>query len=165
MMPFSPLRTLGLGFLSWAILVGGAYCLWQWAHAEKPAAQISAPPSREIDPHPLPPADLAGDPLQPVNTRRADRGCYYLIAGLLLVGLSGVGFLPVTLFLGRPGVLAPRADETGEIRAVDRPDGSRLHVEIYGRKDGPTLVSLTGGVSTELVGFTRRRRWRIGFVW
>jgi hypothetical protein len=35
-MPFSPLRTWGLGLVTWVMLGAGVYCLWEWADGTHP---------------------------------------------------------------------------------------------------------------------------------
>src|SRR5688572_13028084 len=134
MMPFSPLRTWGLGLFGWALLAAGVYCLWEWADQAKPVVVL--------------PADVR----EPVETQRVTREGYraetgrdwrLLAAGIALLTLSGAGFLPVTLLFGRPGFAAPIA-EPGHTITVERPDGTRLHVEVHGPKLGPTLVFTHG---------------------
>ena len=67
-----------------------------------------------------------------------------LAGGLALIGLSlGGGSFAYPLMRKR-GTDEPRAERGGRVERLKRPDGSELHVEIYGPADGPTIV-LTHG--------------------
>jgi pimeloyl-ACP methyl ester carboxylesterase len=68
--------------------------------------------------------------------------------GIALIAWSGGGFLPVSLLLATPGGDNPKRTQVGEVLKLDRPDGARLHVEIFGPKSGPTFV-LTHGWSLD----------------
>ena len=75
---------------------------------------------------------------------------------------------PVTLFLANPGSWKARRTLSAREKHIDRPDGSRLHVEILGQDEGPTLLfthgwSLDSSVWNELVDVLGRR-YRI-VVW
>ncbi|MBD2034988.1 alpha/beta hydrolase [Leptolyngbya sp. FACHB-321] len=65
----------------------------------------------------------------------------YLGVGLLL--WSFLGFLPI-LLLRRPGSDEPRVIRSNRTERLPRPDGSEIHVEIYGPDRAPTLI-LTHG--------------------
>jgi pimeloyl-ACP methyl ester carboxylesterase len=138
MMPFSVLRIWGTGLLSWAILAGGIYCLWEWADGIDPAVVNRSerdPETGEI---------MIVSRRVPEETRDAQGGWPYLAAGITLLAFSGGGFLPVTLILGNPGTSYPRPETDGEHHVVRQKDGSVLHVEIHGPKHGPTLVFTHG---------------------
>src|SRR5687767_12207890 len=112
MMPFSVLRIWGTGILSWAILAGGIYCLWEWSEqreaaiAERRFAAIeNPPPATAADPVRRTEDSLVRERAIAAHEAAAKR---YLLAGLGLLGLSFCGFLPITLLLGRPGLKDPR---------------------------------------------------------
>ena len=144
MMPFSVLRTWFGGIFSWLILGAAIYALWEWADGVDPpaAARFEEPRPAETE------AARAADPL-PVDSRRNEEyrdrqgGWPWLASGIGLLALSFGGWLPGLVLLGRPGAAAP-AKPTGETKIVERPDGSRLHVEILGAKESPTLLFTHG---------------------
>ena len=140
MMPFSPLRIWGTGILSWAILIGGIYCVWKWSEDHRPM-QVQSPEIREDRQRQEASSD--NDRVQTVIQYRGNN--YWLLAlGIGLLTLSGVGFLPVTLLLGQPGPSATDQHQPHHTRWIDRPDGSRLYIATYGRADGPTLLFTHG---------------------
>src|SRR5688500_6533304 len=96
MMPFSVLRMWGLGFLGWLLLGFAVYCLWEWADGVDP------PAARRIE------RDADGQETTVVAENRnelgRDRqgGWPHLVAGLVLLGLSCGGGLPLVLLAGKP---------------------------------------------------------------
>jgi pimeloyl-ACP methyl ester carboxylesterase len=148
MMPFSVLRTLFGGLLSWIVLGAAIYCLYEWADGVDPM-----PPAREVrDPQTGRVTVLR----EPVRNLDRQGGWPYLAAGLGLTALTFGGFLPISLFLSRPGGMAAVPEENRRSQIVDRPDGSRLFVEFFGPENGPTIVfthgwSLEGRVFSELI--------------
>lgn len=68
----------------------------------------------------------------------------WLILGWSMVIWSGIGFLPITLLLRRPGQDEPKMQRSHETQQLLRPDGSKIHVEFYGSPDAPPLI-LTHG--------------------
>jgi pimeloyl-ACP methyl ester carboxylesterase len=73
-----------------------------------------------------------------------------LLAGTILcLSLSFGGSWPVSLFLGRSQAKPIPKIEPIAVKHLDRPDGSRLHVEVFGRENGPTLL-LTHGWSLDI---------------
>jgi pimeloyl-ACP methyl ester carboxylesterase len=153
MMPFSVLRTWGLGLFSWAILGLGIYLLWEYADGmTRPEPQPTAQAQTVDDDagaEEVPAMADAGDRsarLPADDGRASDRqgGWPYLIGGLALVLFSFGGFLPVLPFLGKPGLSEPKSDRTGQAFTIVRPDGARLHVETYGRDSGPTILFTHG---------------------
>jgi pimeloyl-ACP methyl ester carboxylesterase len=124
-----------LGLFSWAILGTGIYCLWHWYDEAHPQVVVQD----------RAPGDDADVEAQPVPVVAADDDDWpYLAAGIGLVTWSLIGFLPITPLLGHPRFDEPKPDRRGEVRRVDRPDGTQLHVEIYGKANGPTLVFTHG---------------------
>jgi pimeloyl-ACP methyl ester carboxylesterase len=71
-------------------------------------------------------------------------GAGFLVAGLAMTLFSIAGRPLVLLLLRRPGPDEPEADRTGQVQEVTSPDGTRLHVEIYGPPDGQPLVFTHG---------------------
>lgn len=125
MMPFSVLRTWSLGLFSWLILGAGVYCLYEWNDRAHPTVQGRADGEQNVV--------LADDQAWP-----------YLAGGVALVAWSLIGYLPMLPLLGKAKFDEPKPDRRGEVLIVDRPDGSRLNVEIYGNATGPTLVFTHG---------------------
>jgi pimeloyl-ACP methyl ester carboxylesterase len=146
MMPFSVLRIWGLGLFSWLLLGAAGYLLYEYADGVSPpldpdAVTVRADGTTEVDETRLPTdRQLAEQDTQ--------GGWHYLLGGLTLLALSFGGFLPMRLLLGKPKFDEPVADRTGRPLEIDRPDGSRLHVEIYGAETSPTLI-LTHGWSLD----------------
>jgi pimeloyl-ACP methyl ester carboxylesterase len=152
MMPFSVLRIWGLGIFSWLILGAAAYLLYEYADGVSPPPRLTASETGE----PLPDAEAetgTDDPgrarvVAPVEIDAAERdtqgGWPYLAGGLALLAFSFGGFLPVLPFLGKPKLDEPQPDRRGRVITIDRPDGTRLHVESYGPESGPTVVFTHG---------------------
>src|SRR3569832_2383702 len=96
MLPFSVLRTWGLGLFSWFLIGLGAYCIWKWNDL------------RQKQKIPIVQSRVEVDGRQPVERELkddgdADKATIFLVAGLAFLGTSGLGFITVTLLLGRPG--------------------------------------------------------------
>jgi pimeloyl-ACP methyl ester carboxylesterase len=160
MMPFSVLRTWFGGLLGWVVLGVAVYTLWEWADGVDPL-----PGSREVLEPQTGEVTIANPPVQHLDK---EGGWPYLAIGIGCLALSFGGMFPVTLFLGKPGRWKARRTPSGREIRIDRPDGSRLHVEILGKEDGPTLLfthgwSLESSVWNELVD-NLGRRYRI-IVW
>lgn len=136
MMPFSPLRIWGTGILSWAILIGGAYCVWKWYDDQRPV-QVQHVEAREVR------EDLPAE-VRVQTISRFRENDWLLALGIGLLTFSGIGFLPVMLILGKPGPAVTEARQPRDTRWLDRPDGSRLHIAMYGPKQGPTLIFTHG---------------------
>lgn len=67
----------------------------------------------------------------------------WLILSTVMLLWSALGFLPI-LLLHRPGKDEPKPNRSGQVHRLTRPDGSEIHVEIYGPDRAPTLI-LTHG--------------------
>ena len=67
-----------------------------------------------------------------------------LAGGLALIGLSLGGGSFAYPLMRRRGTDEPKSERGGRVERLKRPDGSELHVEMYGPADGPTIV-LTHG--------------------
>ena len=138
MMPFSVLRVWALGFLGWGMLALGAYCLWEWADGIEPPVV-----RREVEDPTTGQTTIVRDRAAEA-TRDRQGGWPYLAAGLGLLALSFGGGWPIVLFLGKSGTSAQKPREAASSKTVDRPDGSRLHLEFAGPKAGPTIVFTHG---------------------
>lgn len=167
MMPFSVLRIFGLSLLNWAILGAGIYLSYETyqrfaqprfvavdkAHLtdleRSPPIGIEVPNSADQvttspDSSALTPGD---DPttLVPLPDPTSDWRTWAMLAGAVLcIGWSFVGYLPIKWMLGNANgkhhvVMAPTKS-----MVVARPDGSQLHVDIFGKTDGPTLIFTHG---------------------
>jgi pimeloyl-ACP methyl ester carboxylesterase len=79
----------------------------------------------------------------------------YLGAGLLL--WSVLGFLPL-LLLRRPGNDEPRIIRSDRTERLVRPDGSEIHVEIYGPDRAPTLILTHGWGPDSTVWYYPKRQ-------
>lgn len=141
MMPTSVLRTLFLGILGWGALGIGAWLIYEWAddlHDDRRAVV------RDVD--------LPGDPESAETTTvvRSDagddiRGWPALAGGIALVLLSVGAPYPLVRLLCRRGPQDPDPNEQrGKPVEIDRPDGSRIHAEVFGPGSGPTLVCTHG---------------------
>lgn len=149
MMPFSPLRTWGLGLLSWAMLGVAAYCLWQWSDQPASNSELVGKPRLETA---ASPSDIAAGPsesrLPPTGDARERRPWTkrwgYLAIALALLTASSVGFLPVSLLLGNSGPGVPKGSDNCKTMTLERPNGARLHLKTFGPKHGPTIVFTHG---------------------
>jgi pimeloyl-ACP methyl ester carboxylesterase len=166
MMPFSVLRIWIGGLFSWLVIGVAVYCLWEAAERMQTPREVRVEERQDRQPN-------VGDQEEPLRAdgrqREIKRPAWpYLAAGLGLLGYSLIGFLPVSLLLGRPGRRVSASKANCRDLDVDRPDGSKLRVKIFGNLQGPTLVfthgwSLEGSVWDE-VAAKLEERFRI-IVW
>ena len=157
MMPFSVLRSWGLGLIGWITLGVGIYLIWQWA--SQPQA-IAIPAS--MDSRPMQPSTESFDPSSKDVVNQDTSGAVRLVKpdprwadlawGIGLVTFSFFGYLPFVPFLGRWNSDTQRIEPPRSVQTIFRPDGSHLHVEIYGREHGTTLI-LTHGWSLNLTAW------------
>jgi pimeloyl-ACP methyl ester carboxylesterase len=160
MMPFSVIRTWGLGILGWITLGIGIYLVWYWAQQREYAGIRTE--TKQLGPS----VERAENRTTEAGNERSDSVFIrrvtssarwpYLVWGIGFIAFSWVGYLPILPFLG--GWNANRADRHQAVRprsaqTIFRPDGSRLHVEIFGREHGPTLV-MTHGWSLNVTAWT-----------
>ncbi|QEH38421.1 Arylesterase [Aquisphaera giovannonii] len=154
-MPFMPFHILTIwlrGLLAIALIGAGAYLLKFWydhryveVRVDRPAAEVRVDPSTSedrADPRTPAPVVVRREPWQ----FGANRETAALLGGLALVALSiGGGSISYPLLRRAGGAEDdPDASPRGEVRRHRRPDGTDLHVELYGPEDGPTIV-LTHG--------------------
>ncbi len=134
------------GLLALALLGGGVYLIDRW-HDGLPRERVSAGPAGTEERVPL--ASFS----ERLGAWRPgwDWTTAYLAGALGGLAYSFGGGRFVTLRLRKPGADEPTHERTGEAREIRRPDGTVLHVELYGPPDGPPVV-LThgwGGDATE----------------
>jgi pimeloyl-ACP methyl ester carboxylesterase len=147
----------GLGLLSWCILGAGIYLLYEWYDrgGTHDLRQVARSAPAEVAEHVKDEPEHAGD--QAAIDRDVERATMpnldndrfpYLLGGLVLVALSFLGCWPVGMVLSRwtpqesPAAAPPAVNEAW----IDRPDGSRLHIQVFGAENRPTLL-LTHGWS------------------
>ncbi len=159
MTPLAPLRILFTGLFGLLILGLGVYCLWRYTdEVQRPRYVVTNEiqldqEGRVVEGSPT--ATAVGAPSDPRTEkplRRVERASHdlppwvFLSVGILLTSLSLFGRWPlmwIVRLLSSPGQapLAPRR-EPGTV--IERPDGTRLNVEVCGKLDGPTLVFTHG---------------------
>jgi hypothetical protein len=147
MMPFSVLRMWGLGIFSWLLL--GATIYLGWKAYDEIRYDSSVAVFRKVPDDS--PDEAREDNLPALERRPADlrisTEAWWYIAGAaaLLVG-SFSGYWPAQWLLANHTGPEPEHLQPTQQRFVDRPDGSRLFVQIYGNGSAPTLL-LTHGWS------------------
>lgn len=168
MTPLSVLRIWGLGIFGWALLGLGIYlAIEAYDHFSTTPAVVA---TGEID-KPIPINEAIGEGIDEASSvlesGRANEGEVHiprvaaasddwkgwaLVAGAIAcLGISLVGYWPVSLFLGdASGKSARKAEELQPTSSlmVGRPDGSQLNVLVYGDENRPTLL-LTHGWSLD----------------
>lgn len=152
MMPFSVLRIWGLGLFSWLLLGAAIYCGWR---AYDEISLDSAPVvvrettanDRAADDQPAE-EDAPTIERRPAELRISDLAWRYIAATAALLLISFGGYWPVNWLLGNQS--GPEAEhlKPTQQKFVDRPDGSRLFVQIFGNESAPTLL-LTHGWSLD----------------
>jgi hypothetical protein len=86
-----------------------------------------------------------------------------LIAGAVLLVLSFAGGHLIR-FAFPAGNDEPMTMRTGTGQDLTRPDGTRIHAELYGPADGPVLVFTHGWGRAALSGITLNGTCQIGFA-
>ena len=163
---FLPCQILGIwlrGLLALAILGGGIYLLTRWFDASH--VDVATPPQATAPGQPggKPRAEdgtpLANAPATPTERRFQfnpgfNKATALLTSALALLvwatlgGQIGQGVAGLIKARPKPGLGgvsdSPRAERTGEVHWVDRPDGSKIRVECYGPPDAPPIVFTHG---------------------
>lgn len=147
LLPIPLLLNFFLGLLSLAILGFAFAALYRaWRKYQKLSrvhrhqrvvvgneqAAVRSESVREENDTPRPPADVLRE--RPVWVPLAVGLC------LLLFSFAGRSFV----HLAYPDGDEPRPIESGAVRYIGRPDGTKLRTEILGRPDGPTLIFTHG---------------------
>jgi hypothetical protein len=156
MMPFSVLRIWGLGIFGWLLLGAAVYCGWR---ARDEIRRDSAPilvsgtvaddtPGGERRPE----ADAPVIMQRPAELHISKLAWEYLAATIALMLVSFGGNWPVQWLLSNRTGPQPEQLKPTQQTVVDRPDGSRLYVAIYGNESAPTLclASLETGIFRHL---------------
>lgn len=155
MMPFSVLRPWGLGILSWVLLGTTAYCGWQavkeFRRDPRPADIRTADPRLEENGSTSDASRSGTDRVVVENQPRglSQRFWAYLAATVALLALNFGGFIPVHWLLSNASGPQRESVSPGKELWVDRPDGSRLFVQVHGPESAPTLL-LTHGWSLDV---------------
>jgi pimeloyl-ACP methyl ester carboxylesterase len=154
-MPFQIIGIWLRGLLSIALIGLAAYLLREW---HQRATTVSVPAATSVEsrrPEPAGNGPVAVDRPEPVvmRTRTVPLSAWrpgwdiptaMLAGGLLLAGLSAGGGSLAYPLLRRKGADEPNSDRGGVVERIRRPDGSELHVEMYGPADGQPLVLVHG---------------------
>jgi len=152
MMPFSIVRTLVTGMVSWAVLGVGIYLAYEAYQGLVPVDDkitvVSVPKSLpdEQNPNRLDESDS-----QVVVVRKEQKGWKpwaELAGALFCLGFSVGGRLPVRLLFGNNHAKVENGQQATSAFVVDRPDGSQLHGEVFENVGKPTLL-LTHGWSLD----------------
>ena len=148
MMPFSVLRIFGLAVFSWLILGTGIYFAYN-SYQSFTAAPLVIRSNDVVEDNVLRDSlaenqdlrEAAGPPLdQPVDWRP----WAMLATAVLCLGLSVGGKWPTEWILSN-GQGKPRSKlQPHTTYQLERPDGARLHVNVLGKTDGPTLIFTHG---------------------
>ena len=142
-MPFHMPRLWLRGLLAAAPLAVGAYCLAKSFQRRRVA--VKRPPDEPVG------EDAAVEERTVVAPWRLglNRETGLLVTAVGLIGWSVGGGRAYALSRRREKGTKPR---DGEDRRLRRPDGTELHVETYGRKDGAPSSSSTASVPTATNG-------------
>ena len=166
-MIFMPFQILGLwfrGLLAIAILAGGVYLLTRWYDASHVVEPPESPPRvAGPDGRPLVVTTYVDPALATVPRPKVFRfdpgwneptaflaGALVLLVwgtlgGLIRHGVAGLALAaPKAKPDGGGASDSPRAERTGAVHMIDRPDGSRIRVECYGPADAPPIVFTHG---------------------
>lgn len=135
MMPFSVLRTWGLGLFGWSLL-GLAMYLTALTYQEFRAPSATRDPDTRQRIH---------DDALPVQTDIDPRRPHWerwvmLAAAIVCMGFSFGGYWPITYLLGNPETKTMPTILPSKTLSLDRPDGSRLNIEVYGDDNRPTIL-------------------------
>ncbi len=153
MMPFSVLRTFSLAIFSWLVLGAGVYFAYH-SYRSFTADPLVVQSSEVVDDTLTSDAIAANSNLQedavlqenaaPLDQPVDWRPWAMLATAVLCLGLSVGGKWPTEWILSNPQG-KPRAKlEPHSTYQLDRPDGARLHVNVLGKTDGPTLIFTHG---------------------
>ncbi len=168
MMPFSVLRIFGLSLLNWAILGTGIYLSYEtYERFTQPSIVAvdkalltdlersspvgiedrvaAAPDSPQLTAGQLTTGESDQTTLVPLPDPKSDWRTWAMLAGAIVcLGWSFGGALPIKWMLGNVNGKHPVVIPPTKSMVVVRPDGSKLHVDIFGKAEGPTLIFTHG---------------------
>jgi pimeloyl-ACP methyl ester carboxylesterase len=152
-MPFQIIGIWLRGLVAIALIAAAAYLLREW---HQRATTVHVPAVAAVEdrrPEPAAPAPGAIDRPVAIRTRSVPLSAWrpgwdvptaMLAGGLLLAALSAGGGSLVFPLWRRKGADEPNSERGGVVERIRRPDGSELHVEMYGPADGQPLVLVHG---------------------
>jgi pimeloyl-ACP methyl ester carboxylesterase len=149
MMPFSVLRILGLGLFSWLLLGFGIYLAYESYQRFSTPNVIEAREGlrgAEANDRELAERNL-GDRIARAEAEAPGRTWkdWAILAGAIFcLTISFLGFLPASALLGNASGKDPVDIVAQRTLNIDRPDGTRLFVQISGKSEGPTLLMTHG---------------------
>src|SRR5436190_16305770 len=82
MLPFSVLRTWGLGLFSWFIIGLGIFCLWKWNDLRRTQEEAAVQQRVEVD------VKRPAEPRAEPRSFMPDKASLFLIAGLTMLGTT-----------------------------------------------------------------------------
>ncbi|HEV7866156.1 MAG TPA: alpha/beta hydrolase [Chthoniobacteraceae bacterium] len=124
--PLAPLLSFIVGTLSLLVLGYGGYFVWEyWEYLR----------SREV-------AEQMGLVLDHARMQRQ------LWWGIGMLAFTAFGRPVVLALLGRRGTDDPKPARSSEVKILERPDGTKLHVEFFGPADAPVIL-FTHGISND----------------
>ena len=154
---FGLVRMWVWGLVALALWVGVVLLAREWYRHLPDPRPVVVTPSGEVVPSPEPPPSF-GDRVAAWRPG-ADWPTTALALATLLT-LTGVGGGRAFWWLVLPkGKDDPKHERGGEVRRVRRPDGTELHVEIFGRKTGPTVVLTHGWGASATEWYYLRRQF------
>jgi pimeloyl-ACP methyl ester carboxylesterase len=146
-----------LGVVAIALWVGVVLLVRDWSHhLPDPRPPAQAPDDQQAD-HP-PPEPPSFSERVAAWRPGADRATAAL-AGAVLLTLIGIGGGRGLVWLFLPKTSDdPGHERAGQALRIRRPDGTELHVEVAGNRDGPTVVLTHGwGLNATAWVYLRRR--------
>ena len=149
------LRTWLRGLLALAIIAGAIYCFRAW-YRELPSTERVVVTRSDgygaIVERPIPASERIA-----AWRPAADRATAFLVCALSLTLWATCGRFVNGRLLRSRGDDEPRAERTGEVRRLRRPDGTELHVELYGPADAQPIVFNHGwGIDSTIWYYAKR---------
>jgi pimeloyl-ACP methyl ester carboxylesterase len=150
--PLSILRIFGLGLFGWAFLGLGIYLASLAVHDFRYGRYVRSTVNQPAIASPVDetqPADESPSTERAIAPRPDWEKWAIVFGALACLGGSVGGVWPVRYFLGSKTDAKPPECRPATTLSIDRPDGSKLHVEIYGDASQPTLL-LTHGWTLDI---------------